>query len=392
MIPETLESLAVPVGSLKPYGRNPRQGDVGQIVKSLERHGQYRPIVVNARTQEVLAGNHTLQAALALGWSEIAATFVDVDDDTAARIVLVDNRSNDLAAYDDHALVELLRSLPDLEGTGFDGDDLDELLQVLDPVERPSGDTEPGEPPADPRTKLGDVYVLGDHRLVCGDSTDSLVLDAVLVGERPAVVFTDPPYGIAYKAMRGGADIANDADEGSALAVTRDALALAADAEAHFVCCDWRSMPTMLDAMSAVGIEPKCCIVWDKQSRVQNLDRYAKQHEFILYAGPYGGQPTVATDVWQFQRDFDPDHPTPKPVDMIERAVDTASDARAVVLDLFGGSGSTLIACENRGRKARLVELDPAYCDVIVDRWERHTGKTATLEEAPDGSPVEAHA
>lgn len=135
MIHETLAKLQVPVEGLKPYHRNPRQGDVGAIMQSLEHHGQYRPIVVNSRTQEVLAGNHTLEAARQLGWTEIAATFVDVDDDQAARIVLVDNRTPDLATYDDAVLAELLAELAQtdegLDGVGFDGDDLDRLLEDL---------------------------------------------------------------------------------------------------------------------------------------------------------------------------------------------------------------------------------------------------------------------
>lgn len=128
-IPETLDRLTVPVDSLKPYPGNPRRGNVDSIVKSLERNGQYRPIVVNKRTSEVLAGNHTLLAARKLGWNEIAATFVDVDEDQAARIVLVDNRANDVAGYDDDELRELLESLPDLEGTGYDDAALAELIQ-----------------------------------------------------------------------------------------------------------------------------------------------------------------------------------------------------------------------------------------------------------------------
>ena len=135
MIHETLEKLQVPIEGLRPYHRNPRQGDVGTIMQSLEHHGQYRPIVVNSRTQEVLAGNHTLEAARQLGWEQIAATFVDVDEDQAARIVLVDNRSTDLAAYDDAVLAELLEELAKtdqgLSGVGFDGDDLDQLLADL---------------------------------------------------------------------------------------------------------------------------------------------------------------------------------------------------------------------------------------------------------------------
>lgn len=129
-IPDTLDALRVPVDGLTPYGANPRRGNVDVIVESLARHGQYRPIVVRAKTFEVLAGNHTLAAAKQLGWAEIAATFVDCTDDEAARIVLVDNRAGDLGTYDDDVLAELLGGLPDLEGTGFDVDDL-EFLRAL---------------------------------------------------------------------------------------------------------------------------------------------------------------------------------------------------------------------------------------------------------------------
>lgn len=130
-IPAELEALRVPVADLRFYGRNPRTGNVAAIVSSLRKHGQYRPVVVNRRTSEVLAGNHTLKAALQLGWTEIAATYVDVDDEAAARIVLVDNRSNDLAVYDDSALLELLADLPDLDGTGFAAGDVADLERKL---------------------------------------------------------------------------------------------------------------------------------------------------------------------------------------------------------------------------------------------------------------------
>jgi ParB-like nuclease domain len=131
MIPETLDALRVPIETLHSYPRNPRRGRVDVLVQSLSRHGQYRPIVVNARTQQVLAGNHTLAAARELGWDEIAVTFVDVDEDTAARIVLMDNRSSDLAVNDDDELAALLEHLPDLDGTGYDRVDLDALLDSI---------------------------------------------------------------------------------------------------------------------------------------------------------------------------------------------------------------------------------------------------------------------
>ena len=374
----TLSKLVVPIEGLVPYGKNPRRGDVDAIAESLTVNGQYKPIVVRAGSNEVLAGNHTLKAARQLGWDKIAVTFVDVDDDGAARIVLVDNRTNDVATYDEAALAELLSSLPDLTGTGFGAADLDEMLGIKPDALNDSDDTP--EPPAEPVSVLGDVWVLGEHRVVCGDATDVGAWDAILGKARPSVVFTDPPYGIGYQAMRGGAKIENDATPNEALQVTRDALALVHDAEVHFVCCDWRSLGTILDAMAAAAIKPKSCIVWDKQTLVQNLDRYAKQHEFIVYAGPFGGQPTMATDVWPHRRDFDPDHPTPKPVSLIIQALTTASAVGALVADPFGGSGSTLIACHDTNRVARLIELDPRYVDVICRRYQEHTGDKPVLE------------
>lgn len=149
---ETLDALRVPTASLKPYSRNPRRGDVGRIVDSLRRHGQYRPVVVNARTQEVLAGNHTLAAAVELGWPDIAATFVDVDEDQAARIAIVDNRTSDLAGYDDRVLADLLADLgEDLGGTGWQRGELDELLARL---EAPAPPDEFGDPEAGMETEF----------------------------------------------------------------------------------------------------------------------------------------------------------------------------------------------------------------------------------------------
>ena len=138
----------------------------------------------------------------------------------------------------------------------------------------------------------------------------------------------------------------------------------------------------MVDAMVAAALEPKACVVWDKMRRVQNLDRFAKQHEFILYAGPYGGQPTVDVDVWQSARDFEPDHPTPKPTELIQRALRAVTDTGDAVVDMFGGSGATLIACAQSGRVARLIELDPRYCDVIRRRWTKFA-RSAGVDPGP---------
>src|SRR5215472_913879 len=199
-IAPTLAKLTVPLDSLKPYSRNARKHDLETLRASLRHHGQYRPIVVRAGSNEILAGNGTWAAAKAEGWREIACTFVDVDDDQAARIVLVDNRSNDLAGYDEAVLADLLESLPTLDGTGYGQDDLDELLaKVRGPQE---GLTDPDavpEPPAEPVTMLGDLWLLGEHRLLCGDAGDEAHHERLLEGMVCDLVLTDPPYGVGVE-------------------------------------------------------------------------------------------------------------------------------------------------------------------------------------------------
>jgi DNA modification methylase len=395
-IPDSLDQLRVPIDSVKPHGRNPRRGDVKEIVRSLRHHGQYRPIVVNSRTSEVLAGNHTLEAARALGWEDIAATFVDVDEDQAARIVLIDNRSNDLAGYDDAALTELLASLPDLEGTGYSPQDLTELLAAGG--QTPGKDTEPKPRPKKPKARRGDVYVLGDHRLICGDATESADLERLLGREHPPLIYTDPPYGISYQAFDRKFDVLEGDDlRGEELrALVSGALELARRHQqaggATYVWCSWRTYPEFVQALEAAGLKPSACIVWKKGRVGPGSAHYRPEHEFCLLCRPEvegdhdlclyckgetwdGGR--GQSDVWEVPRDTGYVHPTQKPVALAERALENSTRGGDLVLDMFGGSGSTLLACENLNRRARLLELDPAYVDVIVDRWERHTGRAA---------------
>ena len=204
MIPETLAGLAVAVDTLVPYGANPRRGDVSKIAESLSVNGQYRPIVVREQTREVLAGNHTLAAAKSLGWGEIAATFVSCDDEQAKRIVLVDNRSNDVAGYDNAELLGLLTSLEEgLEGTGFDADSLAELERMVREAEVPPEPlTDPDYVPPSPRVPVsepGDVWELGVHRLVVGDGTDPEVVAKATGGGLADAYVSDPPYNVAYQ-------------------------------------------------------------------------------------------------------------------------------------------------------------------------------------------------
>jgi DNA modification methylase len=203
---------------------------------------------------------------------------------------------------------------------------------------------------------------------MCGDATAEADVAALVGTDAVQAVWTDPPYGIAYGAMRRRDRIAGDESLDRAEALTLAALALV-PAKAYFVCCDWRSIATTSAAMTEAGQAPKACIVWDKTRGVQNLDRFAKQHEFVLYAGPFGGERTVDGDVWAIPRDYAPDHPTPKPVELIERCLSAATSIDAIVYDPFAGSGSTLIAADQLGRRCFAMEIDPGYCDVIRDRY-----------------------
>src|SRR5829696_4988882 len=192
-----LETLLLPLGELRPHRRNPRRGDVAAIKESLELNGQYRPIVVNRRSMEILAGNHTVLAARELGWEDIAATLVDVDEERARRILLVDNRTNDLAGYDTAELVALLQELDDLEGTGYDDEALGALLDELAPS--PFAENEPPPLPEEAQTRPGDLLQLGQHRLLCADARDPDSYRGLLGDECPELLWTDPPYGISYE-------------------------------------------------------------------------------------------------------------------------------------------------------------------------------------------------
>lgn len=383
MIHETLEKLQVPIEGLKPYHRNPRQGDIGAIMQSLEHHGQYRPIVVNSRTQEVLAGNHTLEAARQLGWDQIAATFVDVDEDQAARIVLIDNRANDLATYDADALTALLQELAadegGLTGTGFDGDDLDDMLAELGAEPGGKGkDTAPAAPARSSRTLPGSIFLLGDHRLLCGDATSEADVARLLDGQTAAACLTDPPYGIEF-------DYASHDDAHAENAqLVQAAFALAPSLRV------WT--PGKMNLARELAWNPDAKIAcWHKGfAAAGNGLGGASTWEPILIAGA-SSHAELSNDYINIPTDRDPAltdedglrHPCPKPVALYELLLEAFTAFAGSVYEPFAGSGTTLIACENLGRRCFAMEIDPVYCDVIVDRWERHTGGTATLEAPP---------
>jgi DNA modification methylase len=399
-----LQTVQAHVADLHTYHRNARQGDIGAIAVSLNVNGQYRPIVVNrgthtGRPDEVLAGNHTLMAARELGWPTIAAVYVDVDEHAATRIVLADNRTADLGTYDEGALADLIRSLDgEYAGSGYDGDDLDEIIATLnenpydadlrDPLAEVTED-DPEDLPAKGTGILGTVWELGPHRLVCGDSTDPATLDRLLGGETVDLIWTDPPYGVAYVGKTVDAlTIQNDALDAAALEEFLRASLGAAHARLRpgggsFVC----SPPgDLLDVFATVLRELEVrrhTLLWVKDQFVLGRSDYHYQHEVIFYGWKPGAAHTAPPDrkqtsVWDVPRPRrSEEHPTMKPVELPARAIANHTREGDLVLDVFAGSGSVLSAAHQTGRVARMVELDPRYCDVIVNRWETLTGEPA---------------
>ncbi|MFK4760309.1 DNA methyltransferase [Microbacterium sp. ZW T5_45] len=418
---ERLQVRVFPVGELSLFHRNPRRGDVRAIADSLRVHGQYRPLVVNVgsvtgRPFEILAGNHTYLAAVSLGWAEVQATTVDVDDETAHRIVLADNRLADLGAYDDADLVAALEAAGDLEGTGYERGDLDALLAELS---EPVSLTDPDDVPPLPSTdavvsRPGDVWMLGPHRLLVGSSGD---VDAVRAAMPDGVawdcVWTDPPYGVEYVGGTG-LTIQNDGVD-AAIAVSVAFLEVAAEmcrpgAPVYLAHADVLRIPLQL-AMERLGIRWRQTLMWVKDRFVLSradyhyqsepialgeVDAPDREYDPIAYGFLSGGEGRLGRGGRRWHGDnrsstvFDvkrpsrsTEHPTMKPVELIEAMLTNSCAPGAWVADGFAGSGSTLIAAHRLARKAFLVELDPRYADVICRRWHEHTGITPIRDGVP---------
>jgi DNA modification methylase len=353
------------------------------IKESLQRYGAARSIVIDEENR-ILAGNGTIDGAKAAGIKNLRIIETDGDEIIAVKrtglteeqkvgLALADNRTADLSEWDQ----EMLHQLSEEHDISpwFDQDDLDELLAVTE-LEPEEGNTDPDdvpEPPEDPITKPGDLWILGNHRLLCGDSTNPQHVERLMDGKKADMVFTDPPYGFNYTKKSDGTSIQNDGAEFEQ--IISDALSCVS-VDTAYVCGDAKTAGAFLRATSSLG-NPKNCIVWVKPIQ-HRMHRYEPCHEFIWYWGD-NGSPFYGSNVFEAKREIHKFHPTVKPVELVEYCIDSHKDKK-VVLDFFGGSGSTLIACERQHRNARLMELDPAYCDVIVKRWEDFTGNTAICE------------
>ena len=374
------------------------------IAHSIGRFGAARSIVVD-EDNRILAGNGTIDGAKTSGIERVRVIEADGDEVIAVRrrglseddkvgLALADNRTSDLSEWD----VEMLQQLAEDHDLTpwFEENDLAELRNetTLDPVE---GNTDPDEVPdvpEEPITKPGDLWVLGNHRLLCGDSTNPQHVERLMDGKKADMVFTDPPYNIDYGNIKH--------PKFKQRSIENDNMSIGAFADfcSAFVvsiktCCDGciyvfgppgpdgRVMFTALDK----ALHCSTTIVWNKDQFTLGRGKYQNKYEPCWFGWNTSGanftEDRTLTNVWDFPRPRSSDlHPTMKPVELVENALGHSSSTKALVLDLFGGSGTTLIACERIRRNARLMELDPAYCDVIVKRWEDFTGNTAICEQS----------
>lgn len=402
---DNLRMVEMSVSDLATFVGNPRRGDVEAIADSLRARGQYKPIVVNVgsitgRPNEVLAGNHTLMAARSLEWPSLRVVLVDVDGETAAQIVAGDNRIADLGSYDDEKLLDLLREADDLTGTGYSDVDLARLLRDVEPPLALTDPDDAPDRPAEPVSRPGDVWQLGEHRLVVGSSGDTDLVRSAALGHVDCV-WTDPPYGVNYVGGTG-MTIQNDgADE--AVAVFRDAvrtaLAVCRPGAPMYVAHSDVVREDFATAMREAGIRLRQTLIWVKDSLVMGRADYHWQHEpifeaempadyeAIAYGFAPGGEGRLgrggenwhgghkSSTVFQVPRPrASREHPTMKPVPLVQAMLENSCPPGGLVFDPFSGSGSTLIAAHGLGMRSLVVELDPVYADVTARRFEEHTG------------------
>lgn len=368
-----MEIKMMDIHNLKDYADNPRNNDgaIDYVKQSIKEFGFKVPIVVD-KDNEIIAGHTRKKAALEIGIKEVPVIIADdLSDEQVRAFRLADNKVAEFSEWDMELLQSELNMLEDLnmDDFGFDMNlDADEVEIEEDDFEE--------EPPEDPVSETGQIYQLGRHKVMCGDSTDKNNVKKLTGDNKIDMVFTDPPYNIDYKELKDDRKIKNDkmSDEDFVEFLKQSIM----PCETTYVCCSWQYSHLFKKAMEEIGIPPKAMIVWDKVNPAQNLDKYYKQHELIYYYGKYGGQKTLRGDIWEVKRERNTVHPTMKPISLISMAINDNPKAKNIY-DSFGGSGSTLMACEQTGRNAYLMELDPKYVDVIINRWEQYTGEEAVL-------------
>jgi DNA modification methylase len=387
-----------PIDKLIPFARNPRTHSavqVTQIAASIAQFGFNNPILVDTKAG-IIAGHGRLLAARKLQLKEVPVIVLDHLSESQKRAyVLADNQLALNAGWDEELLRLELAALQDddfnLDLIGFEGDELARLLTAQDATEGPTDEDAVPELPEIPVSTIGDLWSLCSHKLLVGDATDGNHVAKLMAGDAADLVFTDPPYNVDYtgytdEKLKIQGDRMSDADFIRFLEnIFRSYRNIVKPGASLYTCHSSSWQREFQNALETAGFQLRCQIIWAKNTFAWGFGRYKFQHEPLFYAhvagekDPWYGDKSQST-LWEEKKpSANRIHPTAKPVELIERALINSSKSGDVVADFFGGSGSTLIACERRNRKARLIEIDPKYADCIVLRYQEYTGKQATL-------------
>jgi DNA modification methylase len=395
----TMDVINLPLEQIIPYARNPRRNEkaVASVAASIQEFGWRQPIVVDGQ-MVVLAGHTRLEAARQLGLESAPVHVAKGLSEAQARAFrIMDNRSSENAEWNDELLGlelgDLLEAEFDLGLTGLTDEELNALLSGAVDAAGEDVDEVPNVR-EEPVSRSGDLWVLGPHRLLCGDATVATDVQRLLGEAKANICFCDPPYNVDYAGGVGaeqagkGRRIKNDALGEGFGQFLYDACALinTHTTGAVYICMSSSELATLQKAFAEAGGHWSTFIIWAKDRFTLGRADYQRQYEPILYGWPEGAKRRWCGardqgDVWLIDRPSKNDlHPTMKPVALVERALRNSSRQGDLVFDPFGGSGTTLIAAETTGRKAALLELDPKYVDVIVERWQRFTGRSAVLD------------
>jgi DNA modification methylase len=389
----------VSVELLIPYAKNARthsDEQVAQIAGSIKEFGFNNPVLVDA-DNSVIAGHGRLMAARKLGLKEVPVVKLEhLTESQRKAYVLADNRIALNSGWDTSMLTLELQDLKDeidLSLLGFDADELDAMLNPIEETEGLTDEDAVPEVPVEPKTKLGDVYILGNHRLMCGDSTSIDAIEKLMNGDVAELVFTDPPYRMEVEggsnqlvgraAAKLGEMIKHLCEFDPVAFLNTLPTVFKKNTLNAYIFCNKDLVPDYLHWAVESGYAFNI-LFWKKPNAIPLGGQHRPDVEYLLVFRKSAVWNNGLKDVnyskcLEHGRDIGKDHPTKKPVELIENQVKISSTPNSVVLDFFGGSGSTMIACEKQSRKSRLMELDPKYCDVIVKRWEDFTGKKATL-------------
>ena len=388
---------------LLPADYNPRKdlkpGDpeYEKLKRSLEQFGYVEPVIWNKATGRVVGGHQRLKVLIDMGITEVECVVVDLPDDKEKALNIALNKIS--GDWDKDKLAVLIADLQgtafDVSLTGFDAAEIDDLFKdtLKDGVKDDNFDVD-AELKEPPITKPGDIWTLGRHRLVCGDSTKAETFDLLMAGAKANLVITDPPYNVNYEGSAGkiqNDNMGNEAFYEFLLAAFRNTAAIMADDASIYVFHADTEGLNFRRAFADAGFYLSGCCIWKKQSLVLGRSPYQWQHEPVLYGWKKGGKHQwytgrKETTIWEFDKPKkNGDHPTMKPIPLLAYPIMNSSMSNTLVVDPFGGSGSTLIACEQTDRSCNTIELDPKFCDVIIKRYIEQVGSSDKVSCQRDG-------